>query len=242
MTFRVLKSWEENLLARHELARTGIGYWPKHQWAGLSGLARGVIKLPIGDLRKSWDVLLTIRQIENALPRDAVIVDLGAYCSEVLCALAATGYTHLTGIDLNPLIRRMPYGNRVRWTRGDMTRTGLPAESVDAVIAISSIEHGEASPVVAEAARLLRPGGLFIGSTDYWPEKVNTHGLTLFNMPWNIFSAPEIVAFFKQAEVTGLHATGPVETAAQERCIYHEERLYTFGWFCLEKNNTPQSG
>jgi SAM-dependent methyltransferase len=238
MTFRVLKNWEDNLFARHTLTSTGLGYWPKHEWAGLSGLLRGVIKLPIGDLRKSWDVLLTIQQIQNALPSNAVIIDLGAYCSEVLCALDSAGYTQLTGIDLNPLIRRMPYGDRIRWVQGDMTRTGLPSASVDAVVAISSIEHGDASGVIAEAARLLKPGGLFIGSTDYWPEKIDTSEVKLFGLKWNIFSANEINGFFDDAEDAGLYATGPIETDARERCIYHDDRLYTFGWFCLTKRDT----
>jgi SAM-dependent methyltransferase len=235
MCFRVLKSWEQNLEARHRLARSGLGYWPKRCPVGWTGMLQGIRSVPVGDLYKSWDVLLTYEAIQKeAAPTDHII-DLGAFASEVLCVLASAGYTNLTGIDFNPLVRHMPFRDRIAWRQGDMTRTGLPPETASAIVAISSIEHGHYLPVLKEVARLLKPGGLFIGSTDYWPDKIDTSDIKMFDLSWTILSTDDVATFVADAASLGLHPTGTIETAASERCVYCEEKLYTFGWFSLRK-------
>lgn len=235
MSFRILQSWDQNLLARQTLSRSGLGYWPKRCAVGWSGLLRGIRSIPVGDLHKSWDVLLTLEAIRNEVTPNEPIVDLGAFASEVLCVLASAGYTNLTGVDFDPLVTHMPFRDRITWLRGDMSRTGLAAGTVAAAVAISSIEHGHYFPVLREAARLLKPGGLFLGSTDYWPDKINTDGIEMFSLPWTILSADDVTRFFKDAASLGLHPSGPIETAAAEPCAYSADRLYTFGWFALRK-------
>jgi SAM-dependent methyltransferase len=235
VTFRVLQSWADNRAARDRLNAQGLGFWPRV--AGQTWRRRLQRKAPIqvGELNKSWDVLLCVEEILRRTSPDDTVVDLGAFASEVPCALAQAGYTSTIGIDLNPEVKAMPFADRVRWLCGDMTATGLPSGSVSAVVALSSIEHGDPMPVLQEAARLLRPGGVFVGSTDYWPQKINTDDVTMFGLPWTIFSAEEIEALLARAATLGLETTGPIELDADEACIDCADRLYTFGWFCLQR-------
>ncbi|MEK7097308.1 MAG: class I SAM-dependent methyltransferase, partial [Patescibacteria group bacterium] len=103
------------------------------------GVSKG---LPVGDLVKSWDVARTLDFIDAHLPKDARILDLGAYCSEVPVALARMGFTGVHGVDLNPNVIAMPHANCVQYSVSDFMNTPFPSASFDAVTAISVIEHG----------------------------------------------------------------------------------------------------
>ena len=133
------------------------------------------------------------------------MLDIGSFASAIPPALAAAGYTQVAGIDLDPQVRRMPEADRVEYVVGDLMETGWPDGHFAAVTAISVIEHGfEADRLLPEVARLLVPGGLFLFSTDYWPEKIDTSDTPLFGMTWTIFSAPEIKELVDRARTHGL--------------------------------------
>ncbi len=74
----------------------------------------------------------------------------------------------VTGIDLNParvrgaaeLTALVGLESRVRIIEGDVTRTGLPSESFDVVVSQEAFLHvPDTAAALAEAFRLLRPGG-----------------------------------------------------------------------------------
>ena len=118
------------------------------------------------------------------------MLDVGSVASAVLPCLHRLGYKGLTGIDLDDRVLQMPISGEIEYAVEDLTKTTRADGSLAAITATSVIEHGvEDEPLLAEIARLLRPGGLFIFSTDYWPEKVDTSGIVLFGLPWRIFSA-----------------------------------------------------
>jgi SAM-dependent methyltransferase len=95
---------------------------------------------------------------------------------------------HVTGIDLNPsrvrgaaeLTSLVGLEDRVQIVEGDVTRTGLPAESFDVVVSQEAFLHvPNKAGALAEAFRLLRPGGR-LAFTDWIvhrplsPEKAET--------------------------------------------------------------------
>lgn len=236
MTLRVLQSYAQNLAARDELRRRGISYWPEQPARNLAD--RLLLRPPIavGDLNKSWDLLESIRLLDAGLPRDAPILDLGAYASELPCCLHRLGFRRLAGIDLNPSVRRMPFSGDVRYLVGDMYASGLPAGSFAAITAISAIEHGVDFPrLFAETARLLAPGGLFVASTDYWPEKIDTAGIRMFGLDWTIFSRAELGALLDEAACHGLVPMGACSFDAADRPIECAGRRFTFAWLALQK-------
>lgn len=193
-------------------------------------------RLSVGDHVKSWDVLRTLDFISERLPKDARILDLGAYCSEVPVALARMGYVGVHGVDLNPDVKRMPHADRVQYSVSDFMHTPFEAESFDAVTSISVIEHGyDPERLLAEAGRLLRSGGYFMASFDYWPEKIDTGNTRFFDMSWLIFSSQDVDHLLAVAQRHGLVPVGDLKPAAQERAIHCMGFDYTFGWLVLKK-------
>jgi len=190
----------------------------------------------LGDALKSWDILRTAEFLEGRFPRTARVLDIGAYNSEILSVLHRLGFSRLAGLDLNPGIRGMPFRRHIRYQIGNFLQAPFPDGSFDAVTAISVIEHGlDAPKLLGEVSRLLAPGGCFVASVDYWPEKIDTADTQFFGMDWCIFSSQEMEAFVAQAAAYGLAPVGPLHPAAAARPIHCANRDYTFAWMALQK-------
>jgi hypothetical protein len=85
-------------------------------------------------------------------------------------------------------------------------------------------------------SRLLRPGGYFIASFDFWPDKIDTADTTLFGMSWTIFSNTDVRNFIEDARRFGLTPTSEIVMDAVERPIFCAGKQYTFGWIALQKS------
>jgi SAM-dependent methyltransferase len=193
--------------------------------------------LRVGDEIKSWDVLKTAEFIEMNVNRDSLILDIGAYASEILCILHRIGYDHLTGVDLNPDISRMPYADKICYVVADFMHTPFESESFDTITSTSVVEHGfNSTALLSEISRLLRPGGYFIASFDYWPDKIDTSDTSFFGMDWKIFSRSEVLAFVREAASYGFTPHGELHLDAGDKPIHCADRDYTFCWLALTKS------
>lgn len=192
----------------------------------------------IGDKSKSWDLLLTVEFIERSLQRDDPVLDLGVFQSEILCSLHKAGFSQLTGLDLHPDLPYMPDFGALGYVSGDFLHAPYATGAFGAVTAISVIEHGfQPETLLAEISRLLRPGGYFVASFDYWPEKHDTTGILPYDMSWTIFSQPEVAALIDIARSVGLHPAGKVHFAEPTAPVVELHGLrYTFGWLVLRKH------
>jgi SAM-dependent methyltransferase len=191
----------------------------------------------VGDAVKSWDILRTLEFVEGAHPKTARVLDLGAYSSEILCTLHRAGFGALTGVDLNPRVRTMPFGDRIRWEVGNFLRSPFPDRSFDVITSISVIEHGfDAPALLGEVSRLLEPGGTFVASFDYWPDKLDTSDTKFFGLDWRIFSRQEVEAFVEQARGYGLAPLGALALDAREHTVSCAGRDYTFAWMALRRS------
>jgi SAM-dependent methyltransferase len=188
-------------------------------------------------IEKNWDHLAAIEAILGTTPKSACLLDAGAeYYSNVLPALFLSGYRHLYGMNLSfaDPARRGP----IRYLPGDITRTGFPDRFFDAVTCMSVIEHGvPLEPYFREMHRLLKPGGVLITSTDYFPQPIDTRNQTAHGAPIKIFSKPEVEAMFALAEACGLERTGEIDLECSERSIRWDPYglEYTFLIFTLRK-------
>lgn len=237
MSVAVLQTKQEVERARERLVARGVScvgleFGKPSVWQRI----RRVPAARVGDHVKSWDVLRTIEYVESAYPRTARILDLGAYSSEILCSLHRAGFERLTGIDLNPGVRHMPFSDRIRWEVGNFLRTPFADGAFDVVTSISVIEHGfDGQGLLREMSRLIAPGGSFVASFDYWPNKLDTSDTRIFGLDWRIFSRSEVEEFVEQARQFGFISAGPMEFGASDRIVNFAGRDYTFAWMALKR-------
>jgi len=237
VSVEVLKSRSEIDIARAELRRRGLsclGPW----WLRKLREHRVLKGVSIGHYIKSWDILTTAAFLEKNISKHSPILDIGAYGSEILCVLHRLNYSALTGVDLNPEVNLMPYGDSIQYKVADFMNAGFEKEQFEAITAISVIEHGfKSQPLLKAVSSLLRPGGYFIASFDYWPNKIDTPGIYMFGLDWKIFSKAELLDFIAEARKYNLVPCGPLNFEAQERTVDWGGKSYTFGWLAFSKSN-----
>ncbi|MGC2111489.1 MAG: class I SAM-dependent methyltransferase [Candidatus Korobacteraceae bacterium] len=194
------------------------------------------VPLHRGD-EKNWDHLAAITTIVENTSRSARVLDAGAEIySNILPALFLYGYRELYGINLSftdPTRRGL-----IRYLPGDLTRTPFADGFFDAITCLSVIEHGvPLESYFREMYRLLKPGGLLITSTDYFPTPVDTRGQEAHGTPIKIFSKPEILAAVELARSVGFEATGEINLECEQTPIRWEKfgLEYTFVLFTLRK-------
>lgn len=118
------------------------------------------------------DVLSAVAQAE----RPRLVVDLGAgtgLSTRVWAGRAA----QVVGVEPNAqMLERAEHAtpaSNVRYVEGYAHETGLPDGTADLVTCSQSFHWMEPEPVLAEAARVLRPGGVFAAYDYDWPPVVH---------------------------------------------------------------------
>lgn len=115
----------------------------------------------------AWDTPLTAavsRAVARAVPEGGVIVDLGSGTGLTIREARRTS-RHVIGIDRSQkMIRRARARGRITDHRlADANGTGLPAEQADAVVCANVLHlHSDPESVIAEARRIVRPGGTIV--------------------------------------------------------------------------------
>lgn len=194
--------------------------------------------LPLyADRPKNWDSLVALSAILSRTSPTARVLDAGAVPGAVILPwLAMYGYRDLVGINLDV---GKPFNvGPIRYEHGDITKTSFPDASFDAITCLSVIEHGvPLEPYMAEMARLLKPGGVLVTSTDYWHEHVPTDGKVAWGAPVKVFEPADVRAMIAHGEQLGLRPTGALELGCKDRVV-HWKRMnldYTFVVFTLVK-------
>jgi SAM-dependent methyltransferase len=165
------------------------------------------------DLPKNWDTLGAAATVLARVGPSGRVLDSGAArYSTLLVWLYTYGLRDLVGINLE-FQRTVRHGS-VRFEPGDATATRFATGSFDAITCLSVIEHGvPLAGFFAESARLLRPGGVLVVSTDYDAEPPDTTGLTAYGAPIHIFSPAEIHELVKLADEAGFDLDGELTDA-----------------------------
>jgi len=182
------------------------------------------------DLPKNWDALGAISTVLNGLGTDIRVLDAGAArYSSVLPWLRLYGVRELIGNNLE--FTRSTQHGPVRFEYGDITETPYRDGWFDAITCMSVVEHGvPLDRFTAESARILRPGGLLVLSTDYDQQPPDTSGKMAYGVPVKIFGPEDIRQFVKTAEAHGLDLVGELRLEHASRPV-HWKRTgldYTF--------------
>jgi SAM-dependent methyltransferase len=181
---------------------------------------------------KDWDLALFQDRLERRTRPGSRILDAGCASSPLLANLARRGWRDLWGVDFRLGSLEGLRHPAVRYLHGNLLRSPFPDASFDAVACLSVIEHGCDLPTFfAEMARLLRPGGTLLVSTDYWPRRETTAFVPrqhTFGLPWRIFSAKDIGRMRDVASAAGLGPSGDWDLSADERVVTWNGCRYTF--------------
>ena len=235
MTALVLRTRAQIIEARANLVSRDLA-WRTNYLAKWLRRMRLLSRQEIGDALKSWDVLHTADFAVKYVKKNEPVLDIGAFASEIPIILHRLGFTDLSGVDLNPAVRKMPYADKIRYSVSDFLKTPFANDSFSLITAISVIEHGfRPRELLEEMSRLLKPGGFFVASFDYWPEKISTEGIQMFGMDWRIFSKSEVEELIRTARSYGLTPHGAIDLDADQKPISFFERSYTFAWIALQK-------
>lgn len=203
----------------------------KAQWQTAVLEARK-LKLPLHhDRPKNWDALGAVSTILHSVDHEkAAILDAGcARYSSVLPWLRLYGLSNLVGINIE--FGKERRRGSVRFQYGDITATRFPTAGFDAITCMSVIEHGvPIEAFLAESARLLRPGGVLVVSTDYDQSPPNTDGKFAYGAPVHIFGPDEICELVSVAKRHGLDLCGELNLKHSERPVYWRrlDLSYTF--------------
>jgi len=204
--------------------------------------------------QKNWDHWLLLQAFAG-IDHGARVADLGCGHGDTLTLLRAAGFSNLVGVDFSLSWRirtrqllsmkrartlRAPY----RLVRSDIVRTGLQSGTCDAVVCVSTIEHGvDLEAFVREAARLLRPSGILFISTDYWEDKIETNGAAqAFGLPWQVFSREQLKSFLLIAARAGLNGIrGDCIPPCSKRTVLWQGESYTFVALVLSKSDRAEA-
>jgi 2-polyprenyl-6-hydroxyphenyl methylase/3-demethylubiquinone-9 3-methyltransferase len=112
-----------------------------------------------------WIAVARARLIPPAGRQGAVLVDLGCGAGLLAPHIATKGYHHV-GVDLTMSALEQAAAHGVLAIRADVTRVPLLDGCADVVTAGELLEHvDDLSGTIAEACRLVRPGGLLVIDT-----------------------------------------------------------------------------
>jgi SAM-dependent methyltransferase len=240
LEFAVLREQSQIAGADRDLQERGL-LDPRPRVSAPRRLARRVLRRPDPELvLKTWDVQRALAAFETRLEMSDPVLDLGSFACDMLPVMKRRGFTDLAGIDLNPAVREMPYADTIDYRVGDLMATPWPDAHFGGISAISVIEHGVPDEELCrEVSRLLRPGGVFIFTTDYWPQKIVTTE-RIFDLDWRIFDSAEIEALLEVAAGYDLHPVGePAEAirSVADPVIHFSGESYTFLYGALVRGS-----
>ncbi len=187
---------------------------------------------------KNWDSLAALGAVLRRTGTAGTVLDSGGIMESVISSwLWLYGFRDLWCI--NPVFSSPFRHGGIHYEPGDATGTRFEHSTFDVVTCLSVVEHGvDLDCYFREAARILKPGGALVTSTDYFPDPIDTDGKVAYGVPVKIFSREEIGNALELAAGHGLRPSAPVPLDALEKPVHWNLTGldYTFLVFTLVKD------
>jgi SAM-dependent methyltransferase len=194
------------------------------------------------DAQKNWDTFKCIAYVASLGDLEAPVLDAGSGARVVAPRwLHQLGYKAIYACDIQGAQKELYKSLGLRFSVQDLTATNYENGFFQAVTCISVIEHNVPLDAFAkEMARILRPGGLLLVSTDYWSEPIDCSGIYPYGFEageMKIIDPEELTGFVKMAEAAGMELCEPLQFATTEKAIRWErvDRDYTFTFVAMRK-------
>jgi SAM-dependent methyltransferase len=187
---------------------------------------------------KNWDLAHVMADVP-----DGDFLDMGSSESYILHNVTRKGISgDKFGIDLRAPDHPV---QGVRYSVGDIMKTGFNADAFQSITCLSVVEHNVDVRLLApEIRRILKPGGKLYLTFDYWDPKISTAavGTLLYGLPWFILDKAEaynMIGIFNQS---GLMLVEEPDWSAPEPVIREDYFAplpgyrYTFGILTFKKH------
>lgn len=150
--------------------------------------------------------------------KDGDLLDMGSNGSFLLPNAVKLGIKgRKCGIDLgNPEYDL----EGIEYVKGDLMKTPYEDYSFDIITCLSVIEHQvDYSMLAKECNRLLRIGGKLYITFDYWEPKVDTTGIKLYDLNWNILDKSDAELLVRDLTDNGFKQTSDMDWTTKEAVI-----------------------
>lgn len=186
---------------------------------------------------KNWDVALICNELSKETAVD--ILDMGSNGSFLLPnAVKLEIHGRKCGIDLgNPEYNIAG----IEYVKGDLMNCPYEDNSFDIITCLSVIEHEvDYHKLAKECSRLLRKGGKLFITFDYWWVKVDTKGIKLYDLDWNVLDTQDVKLLIDALNNNGLTMLGTMDWEVKDAVINPQfcapyEKSYTFGIITFTK-------
>jgi hypothetical protein len=181
--------------SRNNLKKIGVSALDENKFMRFLRDKKIIKTANIGHYLKSWDVYSAYKFIKENLNFNDKIIDFGCYGSEILPILSKAGYKNLIGVDTDVNIIKYKDKYNIQFYVNDYIKDDIDIENANMIVSISAIEHGyDPEEMFKKVSKYLVQGGYFFVTFDYWPIKIDTKNIIMFDRSWDILSDQQIEA------------------------------------------------
>lgn len=175
-------------------------------------LDNGYMSHPIS--AKDFELASVIKAIT-----ETPLLDMGADGSFVLHNSVKKLGGRNVGIDLQE-VTGSNKAEGAEYFVGDLMHTNFSDEEFKTIVCCSVLEHSvEYKSFAKEVSRLLQNDGNLFLSFDFWPDPINTEGLLLYGLQWNILSLENVYELLNELSKERLRVTSQTDFTVQDKVI-----------------------